>query len=117
MQPSGQHSFSETGNTGIRLVLFCTSWSIPCRQQGEILDNLCNHYGNDTEITKIDIDHSPEFADRWTIQAIPTTLLLSGDREIDRFIGLLSVDMLQAILDNHVPPVDKAAGRKRNHRK
>lgn len=111
MQPGRQHSFSVTRNTGTRLVLFCTSWSTPCRQQWEILDLLCSYYGNDKEITRIDIDRSPEFAARWAIQTIPTTLLLRGDREIDRFIGLLSADRLKTILDNRVHPADQVAQR------
>lgn len=117
MQSGRQHSFSATRNPGTRLVLCCTSWSTPCRQQWKILDTLCDHYGNDTAITRIDIDHSPEFADSWAIQTIPTTLLLNGDRKIDRFIGLLSADRLKTILGNRVHPAKQVAQQELKQRR
>lgn len=102
MKQSGQHSFFKKGNKGIHLVLFCTAWSTPCRQQWEILDNLCKPFEDDMEITKIDLDHTPEAAERWTIQSIPTILLLNGNKEIDRFIGLLSAERLQTVLNDQM---------------
>jgi thioredoxin-like negative regulator of GroEL len=99
MLPSDQMTFRETQSTGLQLMLFCTSWSTPCRQQWEILDKFClEPGGKNMQIVRIDIDRSPEFADKWTIQTIPTTLLVDGNREIDRFIGLLSPDRLKGIV-------------------
>lgn len=98
MQPDREESFSSKENKQIRLILFCTPWSDPCRQQWEILNTLRKQDVNGTAISKIDLDISPELANRWSIHSIPTTLLMKGDREIDRFIGLLSADKLQALL-------------------
>ena len=102
MKHYDQASIVTNDDKAVQLVLFSASWSAPCRQQCEILDNFCRTHGNGLEITKIDIDRSPEFAMRWTIQSIPTTLLLSGNREISRFIGILSTSRLQTIVDSHV---------------
>lgn len=99
MQSSQPQPFPQTDNRRIRLILFCTSWSAPCKQQWEIIDKTCNRDSNDIEVSKIDLDRLPDLADRWSIHSIPTTLLMSGDREINRFIGLLSADKLQLIVN------------------
>lgn len=117
MQASRQYPFSVTGKTGIRLLLFCTSWSTPCRQQQEILDTFCNQYGNEKVITCINIDRLPHLADRWEIQTIPTALLLDGNREINRFIGLLSVERLRGILTEPMPPADQVGQWKPGQRR
>ena len=81
----------------LNLVLFCTSWSTPCREQIQILDRFYDQYRNETAMNLIYLDRSPGDADKWGIQSIPTTLLMDGDKEIDRFVGLHTLDRLNAI--------------------
>ncbi len=117
MDANRQNSLSVKRNQGLHLLLFSTPWSKPCKQQWEIINNFLSSTENDTEIASIDIDCSPELADKWAIQSIPTTILLNGNREIDRFIGLLSADRIQAILTNCVTTVGQASKLQRDQRR
>lgn len=87
-------------NKRLTLVLFCTSWSVPCRKQFDVLDQFCDQRGSYVAINRIYIDRSPDEADKWSIQSIPTTLLMDGEKEVDRFVGLLSLDRLDSIFES-----------------
>ena len=62
------------------------------------------------KVVKADVDRSPETASRFGVSGVPTLLLLSEGREMDRIVGALPEDQLRARVTNAIA-VQPAAGR------
>ncbi|MBF0450823.1 MAG: thioredoxin family protein [Candidatus Magnetomorum sp.] len=81
----------------LKLMAFCTSWSIPCMNQFSILENLSPLLPG-IDIIKVNIDDINTDADKFNIQALPTLCLLSNGKEIKRFIGVQKLNTLVDVI-------------------
>jgi thioredoxin 1 len=46
----------------------------------------------------IDIQKNPEFSTKFLVFSVPTVLILDGEREINRWAGVFSIDEIQSYL-------------------
>ena len=57
------------------LVDFTASWCGPCRMMAPVLEQAKRMLGDKLTIIKIDIDKSPQTADSFQVQGVPTLIL------------------------------------------
>lgn len=50
---------------------------------------------SDWEFSTVDIDQDFEFAKKWNVRSIPTTLILKDGQVVDRFLGAISQNELE----------------------
>jgi thioredoxin 1 len=84
---------------GLVLVDFWASWCPPCRRLAPTLDALAGEYEGRLTVAKVDVDESPELAQRFGIQSIPTLILFRDGRPVDKRLGALPKDELQGFVD------------------
>jgi thioredoxin-like negative regulator of GroEL len=53
-------------------------------------------------LTRVDVDESPELAERFRVEVVPTLVLLRNRRELQRLEGRASVPRIEAMLDAHL---------------
>ena len=87
-------SLGEAGSGELSLVDFWAPWCGPCRMQAPVLDALAEQAGDLVRILKVNVDENPQLAGLFRIQSIPTLVLLDGDVEIQRFVGVQSFQSL-----------------------
>lgn len=74
-----------------RLVIdFFAQWCGPCKIVSAHLDDTAQKAGNDCKIVKVDIEASPELAQRYDVRSIPTIVFLHGNQEVSRHIGVMT---------------------------
>ncbi len=79
---------------GITVVDFWAPWCGPCQAMGPILESLAKKLEGKAKIYKLNVDENQEIASRFGIMSIPTLIIFSDGKEVDRKIGLQSEDGL-----------------------
>jgi len=96
-------AFTELINSGKPvLVDFTATWCGPCKMMAPILEQVKRNMGDSITIIKIDIDKSPQTAQSFGVQAVPTLILFKKGNIEWRQSGVVAAPQLQQVLSNHV---------------
>jgi thioredoxin 2 len=87
------------------LVDFWAAWCGPCRAMAPIFEQAATELEPDVRLVKVDSDAVPELLQRFSIQSIPTLMLVHRGREIARRSGVMPQPQLLAWIREHVEGV------------
>lgn len=94
MQTLTCENFKENACQGTVVVDFSATWCGPCKVLKPVLEEIARD--STGKIFIVDVDESPELAEQYSVNAMPTVLVFKDGVETKRLIGLTSK---QAILD------------------
>lgn len=80
--------------SGLTLVDFNAPWCAPCLLQEPIIRQLADHFKEKASILSVNIDESRDVALNTGVRSIPTLILFSNGKEVQRFVGLQSAATL-----------------------
>lgn len=80
----------------LTVVDFWAEWCQPCTIISAYTGWLARDYREQLLLVALDTDENPVIPERYTIMGLPTLLFLRGGVEVDRQVGLLSYEELQA---------------------
>ena len=75
-------------------------WCGPCRMVSPALEQLARDLAGQVKLVKVNVDDSPQLAQRFEAQAIPTLLMLRDGRVVSRQIGALPPPALRSWAEN-----------------
>ena len=84
------------------LVDFWATWCGPCRAMAPIFEQAATQLEPDLRLVKVDSDAVQELLRRFSIQSIPTLMLVHHGREIARKSGVMPLPQLLAWTREHV---------------
>ncbi len=82
------------------LVDFFATWCGPCKMLGPVLESVAQEFQGKAKVVKVDIDESPELAGQYGITAVPTLLVFSGGKVVQKAMGFQSQKQLAALLNS-----------------
>lgn len=91
------------------LVDFWAAWCAPCHTLSPALEQLATDKAGQLKLVKVDIDRAPRLAQRFSIQAVPTLLLLHYGRVIARRSGAVPLQALRGWLDDALTRIPSAS--------
>ena len=62
-------------------------WCVPCRGMEPVIEELASSLAGRVRVAKLNIDRSPEAAQRLRIQGVPTLIVFKGGHEVTRMVG------------------------------
>lgn len=84
------------------LVFFCSERSGPARRMESLLAHLARKERSRLRVMCVDVDEQPELAQRFKVSAVPTLVLVSGKRVVDRLDGRASAPKIESMLEPHL---------------
>lgn len=72
----------------LTVIDFNASWCVPCKKFEPVFEAAASSYGKDVKFYSVDIDGSPELANKYGVESIPTVILLRPDGKQVKYVGL-----------------------------
>lgn len=80
------------------LVDFYADWCGPCKMMGPVVEQLAGDFKGQFKIVKLNVDESPETAEKYGVMSIPTFILFKNGQAADQKVGGMPKDALAAML-------------------
>ena len=84
------------------LVDFWAAWCAPCRMLAPTIDAIAEQFGESAGVVKVNVDDNTSTAQRYGIKGIPTLILFSGGKEVERVVGATSKESISRMIEKHV---------------
>ena len=81
------------------LVDFWAEWCGPCKMLNPTIEELSNDFADRAIIAKVNIDESPEIAQKYSIRGIPNLLFFSKGAVAEQLIGVSSKEDIASIIE------------------
>jgi thioredoxin 1 len=84
------------------LVDFWAEWCAPCRMLAPTIDAIAEQFADTAGVVKVNVDDNTATAQRYGIKGIPTLILFSQGKEVERVVGATSKDSISRMIEKHV---------------
>ena len=69
-----------------KFLYFSATWCGPCKMFGPVMDKL----SATMNVEKINVDENQDLSTKYNVRGVPTVILVEGDTEIWRQVGITS---------------------------
>ncbi len=84
------------------LLFFSAQRSGPARRMDSLLAQLARKERHRLELTRVDVDESPELARRFKVRQVPTLVLVRGKRAVARLEGKVRATDIEHLVAQHL---------------
>jgi thioredoxin 1 len=86
----------------LALIDFWAAWCGPCQALAPAIEELAKEYTGRILVGKLNVDENPQTAECFQVFSIPTMLIMKNGEEIDRIVGCVQKNYIEAALRKHL---------------
>ena len=91
---------SEVLESGIPVLIdFSATWCQPCRAIAPFVNQLAGEYEGRVKVTTVDIDESPNTAQKYRIRGVPTLVMVKDGQIVGQQVGAVPKAKIQQLMD------------------
>ena len=83
------------------LVDFWAEWCGPCRMLAPTIEAIAEEHSSSVSVVKLNVDENPTTAAAYGIKGIPTLILFSDGKEVERIVGAAGKDAIVRTIAKH----------------
>jgi thioredoxin 1 len=83
------------------LVDFWAAWCGPCRMLAPTIEAIAEEYSENATVVKLNVDDNPSATATYGIKGIPTLILFSEGREVERMVGANSKESISRMIEKY----------------
>ncbi len=84
------------------LIDFWAPWCGPCLRVEPIIEELASEYQGKLKVGRLNVDENQKIAIYFSIQSIPTVILVKGGEARERIVGAVPKEVLKKAIDKHI---------------
>ncbi|RLI08113.1 thioredoxin [Candidatus Bathyarchaeota archaeon] len=84
------------------VVDFWAEWCPPCLMMAPVFEEVARRFSGRALFARVNVDEAPDLARRYGIMAIPTIMVFVGGEPVDRVIGAVGEEALEALVMKHL---------------
>mgnify|MGYP005613181323 FL=1 len=93
----------EVLNAGVPVLIdFYADWCMPCKMFGPVFESTAEEFEDKVKFVKINIDESPELAQKYFVMSIPTLKLVDGEELKGSYVGAMPQDDLEDWVNDRI---------------
>ena len=93
-----ENNFDEKVKSGIAVIDFWAPWCVPCKMMTPVVDKIAAN-NPDFVVAKVDIDVSPQLAQRFNVMSVPTIIIMKDGEPVDQTIGVVTEKVIMRKID------------------
>ncbi len=93
---------TSVGVKDVHVVRFWAEWCGPCRMMAPAFEGAAQELADSAQFGEINVDQSPELAQRFGVQSIPAVLVFKDNQLVDRMVGAGSKAQLIQFINSHL---------------
>ena len=82
-----ENNFDTETSSGTTLVDFYADWCMPCKRLSPILESVADTLEGKVKVVKVNVDESPNVAQRFEVRSIPTFVVIRDGNVVNRRTG------------------------------
>ncbi|SRR6266404_487213 len=83
------------------LVDFWAAWCGPCRMIAPTIEAIAEQYSDNATVVKLNVDNNPSTPATYGIKGIPTLILFSEGKEVERLVGANSKESISRMIEKY----------------
>ncbi len=83
---------------------FWAEWCRPCKDLSPLLEKIAREAGGAFRLARVDVDHNPNLALRFSVRSLPTVKVFSSGEVVAEFVGLQPENRLREFFKRLQPP-------------
>ncbi|MDT4892421.1 MAG: thioredoxin 2 [Pseudonocardiales bacterium] len=84
------------------LVDMWATWCGPCRMVSPALEKVAHELAGQVKLVKVDVDAAPRLSQRFTVQAVPTLMVLRGGQVVARQAGAAPAHVIRGWVEDAI---------------
>lgn len=98
----GSSEFDKEVKDGVVIVDFYADWCGPCKMLAPVFMDLAQEMKDTAKFVKVDVDATQDIAARFQVASIPTVAILKDGKEVDRIIGFMPKQAIEAKIKQYL---------------
>lgn len=94
--------FDALMNEDAVMVDFFATWCGPCKMLSPVMESVAEKLEGKVQVVKVDVDESPDIAQRFGIMSVPTVILFKKGEQVASFAGYQPEPQIMSLVEGNL---------------